>query len=147
MSLLTDIIFVKALRADSDLIKELPAGDVYNTTIALPDEELDNAPLPYVIVSFDGLQNDQDSKDDPYESDSDTVNISVWIAARTRQELGDLAEKVRKQIHKYFMEVEDDDEDIDMIPKDYQFSAGPVVYNQDKPCHYQVLSYQCDTNA
>ena len=147
MSLQTDIIFVKGLRADTTLMKELAAGDVYNTTIALPDEELDNAELPYVIVSFDGLENDLESKDDPYESDSDNVNISVWIAARTRPALGDLADKVRKQIHKYFLEVEDDDEDIDMIPKDYKFSAGPVVYNQDKPCYYQQLNYQCDTNA
>ena len=46
MSLLTDIIFVKALRANAALMKELAAGDVYNTTIALPDEELDNAELP-----------------------------------------------------------------------------------------------------
>lgn len=147
MSLQTDIIFVKALRADASLLALLPAGDVYNTTIAMPDEELDNAPLPYVIVSFDGLQNDQDSKDDPYESISDTVNISVWIASRTRQELGELADKVRKQIHQYFMDVDEDDEDIDMIPVNYQFTAGPVTYNQDVPCYYQVLSYQCDTNA
>ena len=46
MSLQTDIIFVKALRADENLMAQLPAGDVYNTTIALPDEDLDNAPLP-----------------------------------------------------------------------------------------------------
>ena len=84
MSLLTDIIFVKALRADQSLMKMLPAGDVYNTTIALPDEDMDNAPLPYVIVSFDGLTNDQETKDDPYESESDTVSISIEIAAKTR---------------------------------------------------------------
>ena len=65
MSLLTDIIFVKALRADENLMAQLPAGDVYNTAIALPDEDLDNAPLPYIIVSFDGLTNDVETKDDP----------------------------------------------------------------------------------
>ena len=77
MSLLTDIIFVKALRADETLMAKLAAGDVYNTTIALPDEDLDNAPLPYVIVSFDGLTNEVETKDDPYEGDSDNVTISV----------------------------------------------------------------------
>jgi hypothetical protein len=41
MSLQTDIIFVKALRANADLMAQLAAGDVYNTAIALPDEDLD----------------------------------------------------------------------------------------------------------
>ena len=147
MSLQTDIIFVKALRADEELMAKLAAGDVYNTAIALPDEDLDNAPLPYVIVSFDGLTNDIDTKDDPYESDSDAVNISIEIAARTRSELGQLAEAVRHQVHQYFLDADPTDEDADLIPHDYQFSAQAVNYDSLKPCYGQVLSYQCDTNA
>ena len=147
MSLQTDIIFVKALRADEELMAKLAAGDVYNTAIALPDEDLDNAPLPYVIVSFDGLTNDIDTKDDPYESDSDAVNISIEIAARTRSELGQLAEAVRHQVHQYFLDADPTDEDADLIPHDYQFSAQAVNYDSQKPCYWQVLTYQCDTNA
>jgi hypothetical protein len=147
MSLQTDIIFVKALRANADLIQQLAAGDVYNTAIALPDEDLDNAPLPYVIVSFDGLTNDVETKDDPYEGDSDNVTISIEIAAKTRTELGQLAEAVRRQVHQYFVDDDQTDEDSDMIPLDYQFSAQQVNYDQMKPCYWQVLTYQCDTNA
>ena len=147
MSLQTDIIFVKALRDDEELMAKLAAGDVYNTAIALPDEDLDNAPLPYVIVSFDGLTNDIDTKDDPYESDSDAVNISIEIAARTRSELGQLAEAVRHQVHQYFLDADPTDDDFDMVPLDYQFSAQQVNYDQMKPCYWQVLSYQCDPNA
>ena len=147
MSLQTDIIFVKALRADEELMAKLAAGDVYNTAIALPDEDLDNAPLPYVIVSFDGLTNDIDTKDDPFESDSDAVNISIEIAAKTRTELGQLAEAVRHQVHQYFLDADPTDEDADLIPHDYQFSAQAVNYDSLKPCYWQVLTYQCDTNA
>jgi hypothetical protein len=147
MSLQTDIIFVKALRADEELMAKLAAGDVYNTAIAMPDEDLDNAPLPYVIVSFDGLTNDIDTKDDPYESDSDAVNISIEIAARTRPELCQLAEAVRHQVHQYFLDADPTDEDADLIPHDYQFSAQAVNYDSLKPCYWQVLTYQCDTNA
>ena len=146
MSLQTDIIFVKALRANADLMKQLAAGDVYNTSIALPDEDLDNAPLPYVIVSFDGLTNDVETKDDPYEGDSDNVTISIEIAAKTRTELGQLAEAVRHQVHDYFVEADPTDDDFNLVPKGYQFSAQQVNYDQ-KPCYWQVLSYQCDTNA
>ena len=147
MSLQNDIIFVKALRANADLMAHLAAGDVYNTTIALPDEDLDNAPLPYVIVSFDGLTNDVETKDDPYEGDSDNVTISIEIAAKTRTELGQLAEAVRHQVHDYFVNADPTDDDSDLVPLDYQFSAQQVNYDQMKPCYWQVLSYQCDTNA
>jgi hypothetical protein len=147
MSLQTDIIFVKALRANADLMKQLAAGDVYNTAIAMPDEDLDNAPLPYVIVSFDGLTNDVETKDDPYEGDSDNVTISIEIAAKTRTELGRLAEAVRHQVHQYFLDADPTDEDADLIPHDYQFSAQAVNYDSLKPCYWQVLTYQCDTNA
>ena len=67
MSLQTDIVFVKALRSNATLVQQLPAGDVYNTAIPLPDEEAENAPLPYVIVSFDGLNNQDTTKDSSYE--------------------------------------------------------------------------------
>ena len=147
MSLQTDIIFVKALRANADLMKQLAAGDVYNTSIALPDEDLDNAPLPYVIVSFDGLTNDVETKDDPYEGDSDNVTISIEIAAKTRTELGQLAEAVRHQVHDYFVEADPTDDDFNLVPLDYQFSAQQVNYDQMKPCYWQVLSYLCDTNT
>lgn len=147
MSLQTDIIFVKALRANADLMKQLAAGDVYNTAIALPDEDLDNAPLPYFIVSFDGLTNDVETKDDPYEGDSDNVTISIEIAAKTRIELGQLAEAVRHQVHDYFVEADPTDDDFNLVPLDYQFSAQQVNYDQMKPCYWQVLSYQCDTKS
>jgi hypothetical protein len=147
MSLQTDIIFVKALRANADLMAQLAAGDVYNTAIALPDEDLDNAPLPYAIVTFDGLNNDIDTKDDPFESESDSVNISIEIAAKTRNELGQLAEAIRRQVHQYFINADPTDEDYELIPHDYQFSAQAVNYDSMKPCYWQVLTYQCDTNA
>ena len=147
MSLQTDIIFVKALRANADLMAQLAAGDVYNTAIALPDEDLDNAPLPYAIVTFDGLNNDIDTTDDPFESGSDSVNISIEIAAKTRNELGQLAEAIRRQVHQYFINADPTDEDADLIPHDYQFSAQAVNYDSLKPCYWQVLTYQCDTNA
>ena len=98
MSLITDAIFVKALRSNAALIASLPAGDVYNTAIALPDEDADNAPLPYVIVSFDGLNNQDTTKDNDYDGLTDTVTIGIEIAAETRPQLGELAVMIRKTI-------------------------------------------------
>jgi hypothetical protein len=148
MSLITDAIFVKALRSNADLIAQLPAGDVYNTAIALPDEDADNAPLPYVIVSFDGLNNQDTTKDNDYDGLTDTVTIGIEIAAETRPKLGELARSVRKTLREYFREHQgdDSDEDYQLIPEDMTLSAQPVQYDSLKPCYWQRLTYQCDTN-
>ena len=148
MSLLTDIIFVKALRSNAELIGRLPAGDVYNTAIALPDEEAENAPLPYIIVSFDGLNNQDTTKDDAFESESDSVQIGITICTGEREELGAMAVAVRTTIREYFREHygDDSDEDYALIPNDITLSAQSVMYNDMKPCYWQTLSYQCDTD-
>lgn len=149
MSLLTDIIFVKALRSNVELIGQLPAGDVYNTAIALPDEEAENAPLPYIIVSFDGLNNQDTTKDDAFESESDRVQIGITICTCEREELGEMAMAVRTTIREYFREHYGDttDEDFALIPNDITLNAQGVQYDSMKPCFWQVLNYQCDTET
>lgn len=148
MSLLTDIIFVKALRSNATLMEQLAEHDVRNTTIALPDEDMENAPLPYIIVSFDGMQNDDTTKDNDFEGDTDRVQIGIEVAADTRPQLGTLMVAVRDTIREYFEAHQDDDSDEDfaLIPRDMTPSAQAVQYDQDKPCYWQVMTYQCDTD-
>ncbi len=148
MSLITDIIFVKALRSNTTLMAQLAAGDVYNTAIALPDEDADNAPLPFVIVSYDGMQNDDTTKDDEFEGDTDRVQISIEVAAESRPQLGDLTTAIRDTVRSYFRDHQgdDSDEDFALIPLEMTVSAQPVQYDPQKPCYWQVLQYQCDTN-
>ena len=86
MSLQTDIIFAKALKSNATLMAKLPAGNVYNTAIALPDEEADNAPVPY-DVSFQRLNNTNERQ--LISGNTDTVTVGITIAARTRVELAD----------------------------------------------------------
>lgn len=143
MSLQTDIVFVAAIKSDTELLQQLAAGDVYNTTIALPDEDLDNAPLPYVIVSQGEVVNDGTTKDD-YEGEMDSVKITVEVTARTRAELGKLAGMIRKTVRRFFIDSEEGDEMHGLVPYDYQFSASPVNYDQLKPCYWMELIYQCD---
>lgn len=143
MSLETDIIFVRAIKSDAKLLRMLPAGDVYNTAIALPDMEADNAPVPYIIVSQGEVVNDIGTKDG-YEGDTDSVTITIEVAARTRQELATMADGIRKTVRQFFENITDDDDDYNMVPLDYQFSARPVTYDQLKPCYWMELTYQCD---
>ena len=148
MSLQTDIIFAKALRSNAELIAQLPAGGVYNTAIALPDEELDNAKVPYIIVSFDGLNNQDTTKDSSYDGLTDMVTVGIEIAAKTRPQLAELAIMVRDTIRDYFRQhvASRDDEDYQLIPNSYQLQAQQVQYDSLKPCYWQQLAYQCDTD-
>lgn len=147
MSLITDAIFVRAIHSNASLMSQLPAGDVYNTAIALPDVDLDNAKIPYVIVSFDGLQNDDATKDSLYEGSTDKVQIGITVAAQTRPQLGRLVTEIRKTIREFFENITDDDNDYSLVPTDYQFTAQAVQYDSDRPCYWQMLNYQCDVTA
>lgn len=144
MSLATDSIFITALQSNSDLMETLgydaQTGDnarLYCTAIPLPDEDADNVPVPYVIVTFDGLTNDQGTKDDRYESEYDTVNIGVEVTARNINELHDLTQMVRDTILSYLREN-------DTAIMDYNFAAQQIQFDSLKPCYWQMLTYQCD---
>ena len=144
MSLATDSIFITALQSNSELLEALgydaqtgePAR-LYCTAIPLPDDDAENVPVPYVIVTFDGLTNDQCTKDDRYESEYDTVNIGVEVTARNINELHDLTQMVRATILSYLREN-------DTAIMDYNFAAQQIQFDSLKPCYWQVLTYQCD---
>ena len=144
MSLATDSIFIQALQSNSELLEALgydpetgePAR-LYCTAIPLPDEDADNVQVPYVIVTFDGLTNDQGTKDDRYESEYDTVNIGVEVTARNINELHELTQTVRDTILSYLREN-------DTAITDYNFAAQQIQFDSLKPCYWQVLTYQCD---
>lgn len=152
MSLATDSIFITALQSNSELLdklKEFIDDDsttvidetprLYGTAIGLPDDDADNVPVPYVIVTFDGLTNDQGTKDDYYESENDTVNIGIEVTAKTLDDLHDLTQMVRDTILSYLR-------NNDTAIMDYQFSAQQIQYDSQKPCYWQVLTYQCDVD-
>ena len=136
MGLSTDSIFIYALSASEDIMQAVD-GRIYGTAIPLPDEEADNVPVPYIIVTFNGLNNVDETKDDMYESDYDSVNIGIEVIGKTLGHLHDLTEMVRNVIHQYFMQNETPVEG-------YQFSAQAVQFDSEKPCYWQVLNYQCE---
>ena len=138
MSLATDSIFIQALSQSSDIM-EATSGRLYGTAIPLPDEDADNVPTPYLIVTFQGLNNTSQTKDDRYESSYDQVTISVELAAKTLDQLHDLSQMVRDVVLDYFRTNE-------TAVYDYQFSAQPIQYDSLKPCYWQVLTYQCEVD-
>lgn len=140
-SLTTDIIFAEALKSNATLLTTI-SNRLYGTAIQMPDEEAENTPAPYVILTFDGLTNDGTTKDS-FEGDTDTVTIGIELCATSRPALGALAEMIRTTIREYFEANRNDDR----VPEDYQFSAGPVQYDSMKPCFWQTMTYACTSNV
>ena len=146
MSLITDKVFYNALRSNSEVMA-LVSGRIESTSIPVPDEEFMNEPVPYIIITFDSLQNEGFMKDNSFEGDTDRVQVSIEVAADSRDALGDIMEAIRKAVIEYFEDEEGHAwDDYDYVPNSYTFSAGPIGYDSIKPCYYQTLQYQCDTN-
>ena len=136
MSLATDSIFVDALQSNAALVERV-GGRIYGTAIPLPDEDADNVPVPYLIVTFDGMNNDAGTKDNMYESNYDRVNIGVEVVGETLTKLHEVAQAVRDTIWNYFVNNR-------TAVEDYTFTADAIQYDSLKPCYWQTLRYQCD---
>lgn len=140
MGLETDSIFIAALTSSAEVMQTID-GRLYSTAIPMPDEDAENVPVPYVIVTFNGLNNEGTTKDDPFEGDTDVVQIGVEVTAVNREQLAELTQLIRSTIHDYLTEdVDDERQTID----DYQLSAEAVQYDSLKPCYWQTIRYQCD---
>ena len=150
MGLLTDSFFITALRSNTTLVAQLPAGDFYNN-VAYPDVDMENVELPYIIVNNDGGNNVEETKDDNFEGSVDLVNISIRVVARSRQELADMVMAVRKTVRDYVLAATERNEagtgtgDDNLCPDDYNFSFSEVAFDMFKPSHTQILNYQCRT--
>ena len=145
MSLITDKVFYNALRSNAALMTQV-GGRIESTSIPVPDEEFENTPVPYIIITFDGLQNEGFTKDNDFEGILDRVQVSIEVAAESRDELGSIMQTIRQTIIEYFEDTESHAwDDYDYIPSNYTFTASAVGYDSMKPCYYQTLTYNCDT--
>lgn len=168
MGLSTDKLFIDILHADTELMTAI-GSRLYSTAVPVPEEQLDNVPLPYVVVTFDGLNNDAETKDNPYEGDYDQVQIGITVCAVNRERLAELTERIRRTVlsevmwARRFMNLADREDQIlndsnefhlkvwgdyegmiRMIPVDWRFSAQAVQFDSLSPCFWQTLNYSCD---
>lgn len=146
MSLLTDKVFYNALKSNDDLVRAL--GDrIYSTAIPVPDEKYLNEPLPYCIIIFDGMQNEGYTKDNSFEGCQDKVQVSVEVVAESRDEVGSIMQTIRQTIIDYFEDTEGHIwDDYQYVPTNYTLQASSVAYDPQRPCYYQDLAYDCETN-
>lgn len=140
----TDQIFIRALNSSPAILKAVD-GRIYGTAIPLPDADADKVPVPYVIVMFDGMKNDLESKDEGYEGEEDTVTVSILLTAPTNAGIHTLGEAIRTAVRTFFEGIASDDAEYALVPESYTLTASRIEYDSQKPCYYQELTYECTT--
>lgn len=138
-----DEILYDALRANSDLMQAV-GERIVSTCFEVGPDEPDNTPLPCIIVTDDGLQNQQSTKDSLWESSEDQVQASVEIAANSPREVKSLLKQCRRAIETHVAHLADQGEE---IPYLVSLTCDGIAWDWMKPCYYTHLNYQCIIQA
>lgn len=136
-----DEIIYDAICADAALMEAI-GNRVVSTCFEVSPEDQDNTPLPNIIVTDDGFQNQNGTKDCVWESGEDRVQVTVDVAADSPKEVKRLIRKVRRAIENQIILMSAANE---RIPELESLSSGGVAWDWMKPCYYQHLTYQCTT--
>lgn len=132
-----DEILYNAVTADTSLMT-VTSGRIKSTCFEVSPEEQDNTPLPYIIVSDDGLTNDQTTKDNTWESSEDRVQASVEVGAKSPKQVKQLIRQVRKAVYRYVSTMKEED-----VPYLLNVQTSGVAWDWTKPCYFSSVSYQC----
>ena len=111
---------------------------IKSTTFEVPPIKEDNTPVPYIVIYENPSQNDQGTKDDVWESSTDTVNVGVEFAAHSPKQAKRIRKLIRKAVDTY---VKSNETDIISV-KDISYDG--IQWFWEKPCYYDTLHYQCD---
>ena len=138
MKSVDEIIYV-AICADTALMEAI-GSRVVSTCFEVPPSEADNTPLPNIIVTDDGFQNQNGTKDCVWESGEDRVQVTVDVAADSPKEVKRLIRMVRRAIENQIILMSANNE---RIPELDSLSSNGIAWDWMKPCYYQQLYYQC----
>lgn len=138
-----DEIIYDAIRADAALMEAI-GGRVQSTCFEVSPTEADNTPLPNIIVTDDGFQNQQSTKDALWEASEDRVQVGVDVAAESPREVQQLICMVRRAVEQYVAALYNQGEN---TPELEQLSSDGLAWDWMRPCYYQRLTYQCIINV
>ena len=134
-----DEIIYDAICADTALMEAI-GSRVVSTCFEVPPAEADNTPLPNIIVTDDGFQNQVGTKDCVWESGEDRVQVTVDVAADSPKEVKRLIRMVRRAVENYIILMSATD---GCIPELDSLSSNGIAWDWMKPCYYQQITYQC----
>lgn len=137
-----DEILYNALRADDDLMEQV-GGRIVSTCFEVGPDEVDNTPLPCIIVTDDGTTNQPETKDTEWESWEDRVQASVEVDAESPKAVKQLCRQVRRAVARHIRTMADEGL---VIPSLESLQTSGVAWDWLKPCYHQTLTYNCITD-
>lgn len=138
-----DEIIYDAIQADEALMTAID-GRVVSTCFEVSPDETDNTPLPNIIVTDDGFQNQDTTKDSVWEGEDDEVQVTVDIAAKSPNEVKDLVRMVRRAVSRYIIRMYKNRE---VVPELDKLSSDGLQWDWMRPCYYQKLTYNCSIKS
>lgn len=133
-TIVADIAIIAALLRNEEL-RTLTSDRIFNTARPENEEKEDN--IPYIVVTYEGMQSSDENKDSP-RGMSDIERVNVLCVAHDRVQLADLINKSRKAITEY-LESEECFNEFNL--DDFSEAATAVMYDWTVPCVYQSLQY------
>ena len=130
----------EAITADETLMAAT-GGRVTSTCFPIPPNLEDNTPVPNIIITDDGFQNNVDTKDCVWEGGEDQVQVTVSIAGRDESEVKAIMRRVRKVVELYMAALGS------QMPQLKSLSSGEMAFDWLKPCYHKPLIYQCVTKS
>ena len=134
-----DQILFDALKGDAALMEAVGCR-VVSTCFEVGPDEMDNTPLPCIIVTDDGWQNQQESKDTMWESMEDRVTASIEVDADSPKAVKQLMRLCRKAVARYVRDMAEAGDD---IPELDSVQASQLAWDWMKPCYWQTMTYNC----
>ena len=139
-----DELLYDAICADADLIQYIGGEQqVQSTCFEVSPDEQDNTPIPYLIITYDGFQMKQGTKDCVWETGEDAETATIEIAAESRDEVIKLVRMVRLAIENHMCALYAQGE---ATPQLDSLHGDGIAWDWMKPCHYTHLTYQVTTN-
>ena len=134
-------IFYDAITADETLTT-LTGGRVKSTCFEVPPGDDDNTPLPNIVITNDGFQNNNGTKDTVWEDDEDVVMATVDVAASSPNQVDSIVAKVRQVIEAHIVSLYQQGQPTPQLQSGFPSSDG-IAWDWMKPCYYQKITYQC----
>lgn len=139
-----DKIFFDAITSDAALMQTV-GGRVKSTCFEVSPDEQDNTPLPYIIVTDEGKQPAQTTKDEEWMPSLWNVGAGIEVGADSPNEVDAISEKVMQAIANHIQMRSTQGKDIPYLNEGFPKADG-MAWDWMKPCYFDVAHYQCEMN-